>query len=209
MIEDGCIKPTMKSAFQMAFIETGNDNEIQVVWQNFYFRKLTTPRQRVSYDCQVAPCFTPPCHQTCDNKVQRKRRTLKDMTNEEVPDQLPQSLATTGIPPPDRVKFPRQTPTIHPRTRALEDPLFDDLDKILDDRDEVINSEFRFWIDVFKTVEDLTVARQELDKWEKDRQITKLMGKLAILTSSVLAVIIMIVVCFVLLRRYCIIIYLF
>ena len=84
MIEDGCVKPTMKSAFNMKFLETRDENEIQIMWQNFYFRKLSTPRQRVSYVCSVKPCIEQPCRSSCDKPIGRKRRSWSDETDEEI-----------------------------------------------------------------------------------------------------------------------------
>jgi len=145
MIEDGCIKSTMESSFQMEFIDTNDPSEIQVTWQNFYFRSLTTPRQRVSYLCTVAPCPAPPCG--CSSG--RKRRAVGEV----------KSLA-------DRF----------------------DRSKLFTTEKEPINGKFRFWIDVFKTKNDLSKARQALEEWENERQTAFIMKNFALITSSILLV---------------------
>lgn len=148
MIEDGCVKPTMKSAFNMKFLETTDENEIQIVWQNFYFRKLSTPRQRVSYVCQVKPCIQRPCQPECDKPIGRKRRSLSAETDE-----------------------------------------------------QILQARLKFWIDVYKTTQELEKSKLAVERFVRSRRLAVLMGRLAMITTGILLGMVFLFACW-LIHRY-------
>ena len=145
MIENGCPTTTMETIFDMKYFgnrQAAGNKEIKLSWQNFYFRKIASARQRVSYSCLVKPCFDTDCDSVCP-KSNRKRRSVD---------------AENSI-------------------RKVESKRFN-----------ISDSKFDFWIDVYKTVEELERAREIVAQWEHQRSVANVMSKCAIVTSAILVI---------------------